>query len=128
MTEAKNQTLLQRLRPAVRPGGLLAIIDVLASPDQAAQPSISLYALGLRLRTSRGGVHPLTAYETWTSSTGFGPVRGRAAVHHTVALAAGLPQTVILEVRYAGQTSRRSTWPAGAAGGDRPHSDIVPQR
>jgi ubiquinone/menaquinone biosynthesis C-methylase UbiE len=73
--ETHNRALLQRLRPALRPGGLLAIIDVLASPDPAAQRSISLYALGLRLRTSRGAVHPLAAYQTWTSNAGFGPVQ-----------------------------------------------------
>jgi SAM-dependent methyltransferase len=73
--ETHNRALLQRLRPAVRPDGLLAIIDVLPSPDPAAQRSISLYALGLRLRTSRGAVHPLAAYQTWTSNAGFGPVQ-----------------------------------------------------
>jgi len=72
--DAHNRALLQRLRPAVKPDGLLAIIDVLPSPDPAAQRSISLYALGLRLRTSHGAVHPLTAYETWTSNAGFGPL------------------------------------------------------
>ena len=73
--DAHNRALLQRLRPAVRADGLLAIIDVLPSPDPAAQRSISLYALGLRLRTSHGAVHPLTAYQTWTSNAGFGPVQ-----------------------------------------------------
>jgi SAM-dependent methyltransferase len=73
--EAHNRALLRRLRPAVRAGGLLAIIDVLAPPGQAAPPSISLYALGLRLRTSHGGVHPLPAYQTWTSEAGFGQVQ-----------------------------------------------------
>jgi hypothetical protein len=73
--EAHNRTLMQRLRPTLRPGGLLAIIDVLTPPESAAHPSISLYAIGLRIRTSHGAVHPLTAYETWTASTGFGPVQ-----------------------------------------------------
>lgn len=73
--ETQNRALLWRLSPAVRPGGLLAIIDVLAPPGQAAPASTSLYALGLRLRTSRGGVHPLAAYQTWTSDAGFGPMQ-----------------------------------------------------
>jgi ubiquinone/menaquinone biosynthesis C-methylase UbiE len=73
--EAHNRAVLQRLRPAVRPGGLLAIIDVLAPPAPGVQRSISLYALGLRLRTSRGTVHPLAGYEAWTSDAGFGPVQ-----------------------------------------------------
>jgi ubiquinone/menaquinone biosynthesis C-methylase UbiE len=73
--EERNRTLLRRLRPTVRPGGLLAIIDVLTAPDPAAQRWISLYALDLRLRTSQGSVHPLAAYETWTSNAGFGPLQ-----------------------------------------------------
>lgn len=73
--DARNRALLRRLRPAVRPGGLLAIIDVLAPSGPAAPSSISLYALGLRLRTARGAVHSLAAYQTWASDAGFGPVQ-----------------------------------------------------
>jgi ubiquinone/menaquinone biosynthesis C-methylase UbiE len=73
--ETRNRALLHRLRPTVRPGGLLAIIDVVPSPDPAAQRWISLYALDLRLRTSQGTVHPLEAYQTWTSNAGFGPLQ-----------------------------------------------------
>jgi SAM-dependent methyltransferase len=73
--EAQNRALLRRLRPALRPGGLLAIIDVLMPPGRAAPTSTSLYALGLRLRTSRGAVHSLAAYRTWTGAAGFGPVQ-----------------------------------------------------
>jgi SAM-dependent methyltransferase len=72
--EAHNRALLGRLRSALRPGGLVAIIDVLPSRDPAEQRSISLYALDLRLRTSSGAVHPIAAYETWTNDAGFGPV------------------------------------------------------
>jgi len=72
---AQNHSLLRRLRQAVRPGGLLAIIDVLAPPGREVPLSISLYALGLRLRTSRGAVHALSAYQTWTGDAGFGPVQ-----------------------------------------------------
>jgi SAM-dependent methyltransferase len=73
--EAHNRALLRRLRSALRPGGLVAIIDVLPSRDPAEQRSISLYALDLRLRTSSGAVHPIAAYETWTNDAGFGPVQ-----------------------------------------------------
>jgi ubiquinone/menaquinone biosynthesis C-methylase UbiE len=73
--QAHNRALLRRLRSALRPGGLVAIIDVLTSPDPAEQRSISLYALDLRLRTSGGAVHPIAAYQTWTNDAGFGPVQ-----------------------------------------------------
>jgi 2-polyprenyl-3-methyl-5-hydroxy-6-metoxy-1,4-benzoquinol methylase len=73
--DERNRALLHRLRTTVRPGGLLAIIDVVPSPDPAAQRWICLYALDLRLRTSQGTVHPLEAYQTWTSDAGFGPLQ-----------------------------------------------------
>ena len=72
--EMRNRVLLRRLHSALRPGGLVAIIDVLTSRDPAEQRSISLYALGLRLRTSSGAVHPIAAYETWANDAGFGPL------------------------------------------------------
>jgi ubiquinone/menaquinone biosynthesis C-methylase UbiE len=73
--EERNRALLRRLRPTVRSGGMLAIIDLLASPDPVIQRSISVYTFFLRLRTSRGSVYPLAAYETWTNDAGFGPVQ-----------------------------------------------------
>jgi hypothetical protein len=66
--EERNRALLHRLRPTVKPSGLLAIIDVLTQADLAAQRWISLYAFFLRLRTCQGAVHPLAAYETWTAT------------------------------------------------------------
>lgn len=73
--ETHNRVLLRRLRSALRPGGLVAIIDVLTSRNPAELRSISLYALSLRLRTSSGAVHPIAAYETWTNDAGFGPLQ-----------------------------------------------------
>jgi hypothetical protein len=72
--ETHNRVLLRRLQSAVRPGGFVAIIDVLTSHDPAEQRSISLYALGLRLRTSSGAIHPIAAYDTWANDAGFGAV------------------------------------------------------
>ncbi|MGH3814889.1 MAG: methyltransferase [Pseudonocardiaceae bacterium] len=70
-----NRALLQRLRPALRPGGTLAIVDALPSEDPEECRSLSLYAIGLRLRTSAGAVHPLDAYATWTRDAGYSEVR-----------------------------------------------------
>ena len=69
-----NRVLLQRLRPALRDGGTLAIVDALPSDDPEQRRSLSLYSLGLRMRTSAGAVHPLEAYATWTREAGYGEV------------------------------------------------------
>ncbi|MGH4010524.1 MAG: methyltransferase [Pseudonocardiaceae bacterium] len=73
-----NRALMRRLRPALRPGATLAIIDALPSEDPEERRSLCLYALGLRLRTSAGAVHPLEAYATWTRKAGYSKVRAIA--------------------------------------------------
>lgn len=71
--EATNRRLLTRLAAALRPGGTLAVIDVV--PDnQAGGRSLALYELSLFLRTAHGQVHPLAAYERWLRDAGLGPV------------------------------------------------------
>ncbi len=67
-----NRALLQRLRPALSPGGVLAIVDALPSDDPEEVRSLRLYSLGLRMRTSAGAVYPLDSYATWTRETGYG--------------------------------------------------------
>jgi hypothetical protein len=67
----QNRVLLGTLRRRIRPGGRLAIIDVLPSPDPVQQLVISRYELGLLLRTKAGQVYPLSAYREWTGELGF---------------------------------------------------------
>lgn len=70
-----NRALLQRLRPALRDNGTLAIVDALPSEDPGEHRSLRLYFLGLRLRTSAGAVYPLQAYATWIRKAGYGELR-----------------------------------------------------
>lgn len=65
-----NRALLDRLRPALRAGGRLAIVDTLPSDEPEVRGELSLYALGLRARTQAGAVHPLAAYTEWTTEAG----------------------------------------------------------
>jgi ubiquinone/menaquinone biosynthesis C-methylase UbiE len=66
-----NRRLIGRLRPAIQPGGRIAVIDVLPSPDPAARRSVQLYAAGLMTRTSSGGVHGKESYMAWLEEAGF---------------------------------------------------------
>jgi SAM-dependent methyltransferase len=70
--EPANRRLLGRLYDALRPGGTLAVMDVI--PDRQRRPRwVALYELGLLLRTASGRVHPLAAYLSWLHDAGFEP-------------------------------------------------------
>lgn len=66
-----NRELLRRLRPAVRDGGRIAVVDAVPPGDDAAQRSLRLYAVGLLTRSSAGGVHDLSSYLAWFGDAGF---------------------------------------------------------
>jgi ubiquinone/menaquinone biosynthesis C-methylase UbiE len=64
-----NRRLLGRARRALRPGGVVAILDAL--PDGQDPLGASLYELDLLLRTSAGGLHALSDYSGWLREEGF---------------------------------------------------------
>jgi SAM-dependent methyltransferase len=75
-----NRRLLQRLRPALRSGGRIAVVDVLPSvTDPASLRTVALYAAGLRTRTSSGGVHDEESYRAWLSEAGLHDIQVRQA-------------------------------------------------
>jgi SAM-dependent methyltransferase len=53
--------LLRRVAEAVRPGGTVAVVDILASERGDGPRAAALYALGLVLRTARGRMYPYSA-------------------------------------------------------------------
>jgi SAM-dependent methyltransferase len=65
-----NALLARRAAALVRPGGEVAIVDALPDADRSDGRSNALYALGLALRTSTGGVHHLSAYASWLYDAG----------------------------------------------------------
>jgi 3-hydroxy-5-methyl-1-naphthoate 3-O-methyltransferase len=85
---AANRRLLQRLFDALRPGGTLAILDVLPNEHLDGPRWVVLYALGLLWRTTRGQVYPFSTYVTWLRDAGY------EAIEPTP-LASGLPVTLL---------------------------------
>ena len=69
--EAANRRLLERLFEALRPGGRVAIIDVLPNEHLDGPRPVVLYALGLLLRTTRGGIYPFSDYVGWLRDAGY---------------------------------------------------------
>jgi SAM-dependent methyltransferase len=60
-----NRRLLARLSRTLRPGGTLAILDVLPDSRGTDRRWLALYALGLHARTTSGQVHSYAAYREW---------------------------------------------------------------
>ena len=68
---AGNVDLLRRIRDALRPGGEIAIVDVMPLQPEG-ELSASLYALGLGLRTASGQVHSADALRRYLKDARFG--------------------------------------------------------
>lgn len=65
----RARRLVARLARHVDDHGRLAIIDVL--PDLTREdPGLALYALGLAVRTTAGGLHPRADYDQWLDDAG----------------------------------------------------------
>jgi SAM-dependent methyltransferase len=98
--EAANRRLLGRLYDALRPGGTLAVVDVM--PGEGSTPRwVALYELGLLLRTGSGQVHPLAAYLGWLHDAGFEPPDRHGLVDQA--------QAVLLVAR---KPASYGSWPA----------------
>ncbi len=68
--EPTNRRLLARAAQALKPGGALAIIDLLPNESGDGPRWLVLYALGLALRTATGRVHPFSAFVSWLRDAG----------------------------------------------------------
>ncbi len=68
--DSANRRLLAHLSGALSPGGRLAVIDVLPATKPERRRQVSLYALGLMVRTDTGGVHSLEDYADWLGAAG----------------------------------------------------------
>ena len=71
-TQEGNASLLRRLRTALRPGGEIAVIDVLPTSAES-ELTTSLYQLGLALRTEQGKVYSAEELSALMVEAGFAP-------------------------------------------------------
>jgi SAM-dependent methyltransferase len=112
--EAANRRLLGRLYDALRPGGTLAVVDII--PNEGPAPRwVALYELGLLLRTASGRVHSLPAYLGWLHDAGFEPPERHRLVDEAVPLgllAARKPGGEPAATRASGSVPANATPPA----------------
>jgi ubiquinone/menaquinone biosynthesis C-methylase UbiE len=75
--ENANLQLLRRVADALRPGGRVAIVDILPTERGDGPRAAVLYALGLVLRTSSGRIYPYSTLRRWLGQEGFEAPRRR---------------------------------------------------
>jgi ubiquinone/menaquinone biosynthesis C-methylase UbiE len=83
-----NAGLVTRLAGALRRGGRIAVVDVVANEHLDGPRAAVLYGLGLLQRTTTGTIYPYSAYRRWLAQAGFERPRQRK-------IGAALPLTLI---------------------------------
>lgn len=73
--EAATRGLLRRLHEALRPGGLVAIADMVPADDRRGPPYPLLFALNMLLHTEQGDVFTTAQYREWFAAAGFAETR-----------------------------------------------------
>jgi ubiquinone/menaquinone biosynthesis C-methylase UbiE len=72
--ERASRDVLRRLDRALRPGGRVAIIDMVPGNDRTGPPFPVLFALNMLLNTEEGDTYTLAEYTQWLQEAGFARV------------------------------------------------------
>jgi len=65
-----NQSLFKKIKAALRPNGILLIVDVFGN-NKKGDVNKCLYQLGLALRTTKGEVYPPATLQEWLTTLGY---------------------------------------------------------
>ena len=74
-TEADAARLIERVEPALAPGGLLVVVDRVPEDGTSAALPLQLFSLRVALRTTGGELHDLARYRRWFDRAGLDPDR-----------------------------------------------------
>jgi ubiquinone/menaquinone biosynthesis C-methylase UbiE len=73
-SEASARELFERLQPALKPGGRLAIIDMIPNEDRSGPPFPLIFALNMLVYTHEGSTYSFGQYKNWLTEAGFSSV------------------------------------------------------
>jgi ubiquinone/menaquinone biosynthesis C-methylase UbiE len=72
---AQAKHIIERAAEALKPNGLLVVIDAFGDGSPASEKALAIYALHLAMRTARGRVYSAREVQTWLSTVGLGATR-----------------------------------------------------
>ncbi|HWF39890.1 MAG TPA: methyltransferase [Candidatus Acidoferrales bacterium] len=73
-SEGSARELFKRLQPALKPGGRLAIIDMIPNEERSGPPFPLIFALNMLVYTHEGGTYTFGEYKNWLTDAGFSGV------------------------------------------------------
>lgn len=69
--EEGTRALFRKLQPSIRPGGKLAVVDMIPNDERTAPPFPLIFALQMLLHTEQGGTYTQAEYTRWLEEAGF---------------------------------------------------------
>ena len=84
----QNAALLKKVRPWVRPGGTLAIVENLVADDRSTPAEGAFFAVNMLAGTERGRTYTAGEIAQWLRAAGFAPESARELAPRTTLIAA----------------------------------------
>ncbi len=72
--ERSSRALFRRIHRALRPGGRLAIADMIPNDERTGPPFALIFAINMLLNTEEGDTFTLAEYKAWLTEAGFARV------------------------------------------------------
>jgi ubiquinone/menaquinone biosynthesis C-methylase UbiE len=69
--EASSRALLKKLHAALKPGGKVAIVDMIPNEERTGPPFPVIFALNMLLHTEVGDTYTVAEYRAWLEEAGF---------------------------------------------------------
>lgn len=84
--ESSSRDLFRRLHRALRPGGRLAILEMVPNDERTGPPFPLLFALNMLVNTEGGGTYTLSEFTDWLKDAGFARVETADIGSHSPAI------------------------------------------
>ncbi len=84
--ERSSRDLFRRLHDGLRPGGRIAIIDMIPNEERTGPPFALLFAINMLVNTEEGSTYTLSEYTDWLKGAGFSRVETADIASHSPAI------------------------------------------